>query len=113
MRRAFSKRTEKNDHTNFDFFKIDRVHMKSLLLKSQINLHDNHSIDYYLRLNYLTHVAWTFEQRRRQNEEVNQTATTNFTFDLWQFQDNLDANPRDKDTCAAHSIAYDSTADVF
>jgi hypothetical protein len=57
MKRAFLKCTEKNDHTNFDFLKIDRVHMKDLLFKNQINLHDNHSIDYYLRLNYLTRVA--------------------------------------------------------
>ncbi len=57
MKRASSKCTEKNDHTDFDSFKTDRVHMKDLLLKSQINLHDNYSIDYYLRLNYLTCVA--------------------------------------------------------
>ncbi len=57
MKRAFSKRTKENDHTNFDFFTIDRVHVKSLLFKNQINLHDDYSIDHHLRFHYLTRIA--------------------------------------------------------
>jgi hypothetical protein len=61
MQCTFSKRIKKNDHTIFNSFTIDHVHVKSLIFENQINLHDDHSIDYHLRFNYLTCVAWTFE----------------------------------------------------
>ncbi len=50
-----------NYHTNFDFFTTDRVHVKSLIFENQIDLHENHSIDYHLRFHHLTYVAETFE----------------------------------------------------
>jgi hypothetical protein len=52
---------KKNDHTNLDFFTTDRVHVKSLLFKNQIDLHDDYSIDYHLLFHHLTRVAWAFE----------------------------------------------------
>ncbi len=57
MKRTLSKHTKKDDHTNFDFFAIDCVHVKNILLENQIDLHDDHLINYYLRLNHLTNIA--------------------------------------------------------
>ncbi len=48
---------KKNVYTDFDFFTIDRVHVKNLLFKNQINLLDNYSIDHHLRFHHLTRVA--------------------------------------------------------
>ncbi len=48
---------KKNVHTNFNFFTINRVHVKNLLFKNQINLLDNHLIDHHLRFRHLTRVA--------------------------------------------------------
>jgi hypothetical protein len=76
MKCAFSKRIKENIHTDFDFFTTDRVHVKSLLFKNQIDLFDNYSINHHLRFHHLTRVAWTFEQRRRRDEKINQIATT-------------------------------------
>jgi hypothetical protein len=81
MKCAFSKRTKKNVHTDLDSFTIDRVYVKNLLFKNQIDLFDNYSIDHHLQFHHLTRVAWAFEQRRRRDEKISQIAATKFTFD--------------------------------
>jgi hypothetical protein len=48
---------KKNVHTNLDFFTINRVYVKNLFLKNQIDLIDNYSINHHLRFYHLTHVA--------------------------------------------------------
>ncbi len=74
---------KKNDHTNLDFFTIDRVHVKNLLFKNQIDLHNDYSMNHHLRFHNLRCVAWVFEQRRRRDEEVSQIAIIKFTCDQW------------------------------
>jgi hypothetical protein len=55
------KTHKKNDDAVVDFFTIDCVHLRSVFCKDQVDLHDNHSINYHLRFYYLIRVARTFE----------------------------------------------------
>jgi hypothetical protein len=64
-------------------FEIDRVHVRSLLLKNQTDLLGSYSAGHHLRLHHLTRAAWAPGQRRRRDEEVSQIAATKSTSDQW------------------------------
>jgi hypothetical protein len=60
---------------------IDYIYVKRMFLARQIDLYSDCLIDYCLRLDHLTRVAWALEQRSRSDEETRQIATTKFASD--------------------------------
>jgi hypothetical protein len=74
MKIARMNDSEKNDHTNVDFFASHCVHIKSMLCARSFNLFVNHQTRNHWRKFDLIRVARTIEQRQRNDDSAYENA---------------------------------------